>query len=241
MEARRNTGDAINGSPRRYGDPGRGDLLPILRRLGHAHQLVPGERLRRDTSADRHLYLIESGGIKLSLVMPNGAELIAGLFFEGDTLGLQGLNDAPDDDMATAFEPTRVRVLPLTMLKELGRHDARLQRQIFRLASQRIAQLQRRMLVVARSGAFERVAGFLVELENRRASIDDVMHLPLSLNDIGCYLCLSLETVSRSLSQLEREGVIRKRGRSVQVLDRERLVALAGEAGFFENSRHGNS
>ncbi len=241
MEAGSNTGQARNGRTPRYGDPGRAGLLPILKRLGRVRPLAPGERLRRDTGTGRNLYLVESGAIKLSLVTPNGTELIAGLFFEGDTLGLQGLGDAPDDDVATAFEPTRVRVLPLAMLKELGRHDPRLQRQIFRLASQRIAQLQRRMLILAKSDATERVAGFLVELGNRRAMPDGSLHLPLSLNDIGCYLCMSLETVSRSLSQFERKGVIRKHGRSVHVLDRQRLSALAGEAGFVVDSLHGNS
>lgn len=210
----------------------RTDLLLILRRLGRVQQLAPGERLAGDTNADHQLYLVESGGIKLSLVAANGVELIVGLFFEGDTLGPQGLDEAPDEDVATAFEPTRVRVLPLAMLKELGRHDPCLHRQIFRLASQRIAQLQRRMLLVAKSSASERVAGFLIELENRRMSLDGMLYLPLSLNDIGGYLCLSLETVCRSLRKLDEVGVIRRHGRSVQMLDRKRLVALAGEAGF---------
>ena len=214
----------------------RTDLLLILRRLGRVQQLAPGERLAGDTNADHQLYLVESGGIKLSLVTANGVEVIVGLLFEGDTLGPQGLDEAPDEDVATAFEPTRIRVLPLAMLKELGRHDPRLHRQIFRLASQRIAQLQRRMLVISKSAATERVAGFLVELGNRRAMPDGSLHLPLSLNDIGCYLCMSLETVSRLLSQLEREGVIRKRGRFVDVRDRKRLIALAGEAGFDADS-----
>ena len=234
MKARSNAGEATN--VQAGSDPRRNDLIPILRRLGRVQQLAPGEHLQRDTSADRHLYLVESGGIKLSLVAANGVELIVGLFFEGDTLGPQGLDEAPDEDVATAFEPTRIRVLPLAMLKELGRHDPRLHRQIFRLASQRIAQLQRRMLVISKSAATERVAGFLVELGNRRAMPDGSLHLPLSLNDIGCYLCMSLETVSRLLSQLEREGVIRKRGRFVDVLDRKRLIALAGEAGFDADS-----
>ena len=230
MKARSNAGEATN--VQAGSDPRRNDLIPILRRLGRVQQLAPGEHLQRDTSADRHLYLVESGGIKLSLVAANGVELIVGLFFEGDTLGPQGLDEAPDEDVATAFEPTRIRVLPLAMLKELGRHDPCLHRQIFRLASQRIAQLQRRMLLVAKSSASERVAGFLIELENRRMSLDGMLYLPLSLNDIGGYLCLSLETVCRSLRKLDEVGVIRRHGRSVQMLDRKRLVALAGEAGF---------
>lgn len=241
MQARGNIGGARNGRSDRYGDPGRADLLPILAHLGRVRQIAPGERLWSDTSADRNLYLIESGALKLSLVTPKGEELVVGLFFEGDVMGWQGLGDAPDVDVATALESTRVRVLPLAMLKELCRHDPLLHRQIMRLASQRIAQLEQRMLVAAKSSATERVAGFLIELANRRATADGWQYLPLSLEGIGCYLGLSLETVCRSLSQLERDGVILKRGRSVQVLERDRLISLAGEAGFVADHWCGNS
>jgi CRP-like cAMP-binding protein len=121
--------------------------------------------------------------------------------------------------------------MPLAVLKELCRDDPSLQRQLFRLASHRIAQLQQHMLVVARRSASERVAGFLVELVKRhRMAPDGSLRLPLSLYGIGCYLGLSLETVCRTLRQLERDGAIRKHSRSVQVLDDQLLVALAGES-----------
>jgi len=231
MRAESDTGEVANARP--DDNARRTDLIPILRRLGRVHQLATGERLQRDRSADRQLYLIESGAIKLSLVTPGGAELIVGLFFGGDTMGLRGFGDVPDSDVATAFERTRVHALPLTVLKQLCRENPPLHRQIFHLASQRIAQLQRRMLVVAKSGACERVAGFLVELLNRRPlTSDGTLYLPLSLNDIGNYLCLSLETVCRSLRMLERQGVIGKNGRYVKMLDRARLVVMAGESGF---------
>lgn len=241
MQARGNTDGARNVQPYWSGDPDRADLLPILERLGRVREIAFGERLWSDTSADRNLYLIESGALKLSLVTPKGEELVVGLFFEGDVMGWQGLADAPDADVAMALEPTRVRALPLTQIEELCRHDQLLHRQIMRLASQRIAQLQQRMLVVAKSSATERVAGFLLELANRRAAADGWQHLPMSLEGIGCYLGLSLETVSRSLSRLERDGVILKRGRSVQVLDRDRLIATAGEAGTIADYRRGHA
>ena len=206
------------------------DLLPILRRLGRARQMTRGERLLPESHGERDLFLIESGAIKLSLVTSNGEELVVGLFFEGDVLGLQQLGNAPDADVATVLEPTRVRVLPLAMLNELTGRDPLLQQQLLRLASQRIVQLQQHMLVLARRSASERVAGFLVELAARHHTAPDgALRLPLSLYGIGCYLGLSLETVCRSLRRLENEGHIRKRGRFVQVLDPDGLEALAGE------------
>lgn len=241
MQARGNTGEVRNLWPDRYGDPGRAELLPILVHLGRVREIAPGERLWSDTRADRHLYLIESGALKLSLVTPKGEELVVGLFFEGDVMGWQGLGDAPNADVAMALESTRVRALPLAMLEQLCRHDPLLHRQIMRQASQRIAQLEQRMLVASKSSATERVAGFLIELANRRATADGWQYLPLSLEGIGCYLGLSLETVCRSLSRLERDGVILKRGRSVQVLERDRLIALAGEAGTVADYRRGNA
>ena len=217
---------------RRDDEPDAVDLVPILENLGRMRQVVPGESLWPEDDAHRNLYLIEAGAIKLSQVTPNGQELVVGLFFEGEVIGLQGLSDTPDADLVTALEPTRVRVLPLAVLRELCLRNTLLHREIIRLASQRIAQLQQRMMIVGRSGAVERVAGFVIEMSSRRAKSDGWLRLPLSLNGIGDYLCMTLETVCRSLRRLEQEGLIHKRGRFVRVLDCHRLIAFAGEAGF---------
>lgn len=237
MEARCNTGDARNGR-RQYGDPDRAEQAPTLKTLGRVRQVARGESLRLDSGPNRNLYVIESGAIKVSQVTPNGGELVVSLFFEGEVIGLQGFGDAAGASLATALEPTRVRVVPLAVVEELCRRDPLLHREIIRRASQRIVQLQQRMMIVAKSGATERVAGFLIEMGSCHAASEDCLRLPLSLNGIGDYLCMSLETVCRSLRRLEREGAIRKRGRLVQVLDRHRLIALAGDAGLVADHRN---
>ncbi len=209
---------------------GCADLISRFRRYGQPHDLAPRQRLPWNHGADQELYVVEWGVIKLSLFTPERDELIMGLCFAGDIAGLQGFGDAPQFDAAATFEHTRVRGLPLAVVRQLCHDDRRLHRQLLWLASQRLVQLQHRMLVVARSRARERVAGFLLELENRRGPMGKtMMDVPLSRHDIGNYLCLSLETVSRSLGELEQEGIIYKRARSLRILDRERLVAMAGE------------
>jgi CRP/FNR family transcriptional regulator len=225
-----------NGMSREVPDRDEGDrgheLLPLLQRFGRVRQMANGERLARDIVAGRNLYLVESGALKLSLVSPAGEELIVGLFFDGDILSVQTLDsEAADRDVVTALERTRVRILPLAVINALLREEPQLQRQLFRLASERIAKLQQQMLVVARCNATERVAGFLIELAERRPMSDDgSLRLPLSLYGIGCYLGLSLETVCRALRHIQREGAIRKRGRLVRIVDQPLLVTLAGES-----------
>ena len=240
MEIGVNTAEARNRRPPEYRDAVRADLLPRLERLGRVRQIARGESLRLDSRANRNLHVIESGAIKLSQVTSNGGELVVGLFFDGEVIGLHGFVDASGASLATALEPTRVRVAPLAMIEELCCRDPVLHWEIIRRASQRIAQLQQRIMIVGKGDSTERVAGFLVEMCNCRMASDGSLRLPLSLNGIGDYLCMSLETVCRSLGRLQREGAIRKRGRLVQVLDRNRLIALAGKTGFVVDHRHAN-
>ncbi|MDH4276230.1 MAG: Crp/Fnr family transcriptional regulator, partial [Gammaproteobacteria bacterium] len=216
-------------APGEYLDTPDIDVVATLKRLGRIRKLAPRETLRAEHADDPNLYLIESGALKLSLITNAGDELIIGLFFEGDVLGLQHLYDTSSNDVATALEPTRVFVLPLNTLQRVRVQEDTLQQQLLRLASQRIAQLQQHILAVARHCAIERVASFVIELARRRTTKPgDVVWLPLSLHGIGCYLNLSLETVCRALRQLEHEGVIRKRGRAVQILDTAHLADIAG-------------
>jgi CRP/FNR family transcriptional regulator len=231
MVTKLDSGTATDARPDSYDRSTRSELQMMLEKLGRVREFAPRERLRPETGANQTLYLIESGAITLSHIAANGEELIVGLFFEGDMIGLEGPGESTGAYLAAAFEFARVRVVPLARLREICRRDPLLYGQILRLASRRIAQLRRHMLVVARNGALGRVAGFLSELADRRMEPDGSLRLPLSRNDIGAYLCLSLETVSRSLCRLERDGVIRKRGRFLKVLDGNRLTALAGHTG----------
>lgn len=210
---------------------GRPDLPLALTEHGRMRQLARGDSLMRGADAARSLYVVESGALKLSLLSPDGDELVVGLFFDGDVLGLQRLGDANDGDVATALEATRVREIPLATLRQLSRQSPSLQHQLFRLASQRIAQLQRHMLVLGKKRALERVAGFIIDLAVRRAGPDGSVRVPLSLYGIGSYLGLSFETVCRLLRQLEQAGAIRRKGRMLTILDRHMLTTLSEPSG----------
>ena len=232
MEMQNNTGLRKMGVATRGMNVPR-ELSTLLQRFGRPRQLERGERLEPDFHAGNDLFLVESGAIKLSLDTTDGDEIIVGLFFEGDVLGVQSLG-APDQmENATALEHTRLRALSLDVLKALSRENPFLQRQLFHLASRRIAELQQHLLAISRRGAVERVAAFLVELAERNRRLPDgSVRLPLSLYGIGCYLGMTLETVCRALTKLEQDGVIRKHGRTVRLLDYDTLLELTGGLPF---------
>jgi len=201
--------------------------LSTLAGQGQVLKLAAGECLPPDPEGRRALYLIETGAMKLSRVTPDGDELVVGLFFEGDVLGLQQLGDDRHGGDAMALERTQLRTLPLEQIRRLSHHNPAFQHQLFSLTSDHIARLQRHMLILKHKNARDRVAGFLLELAERRGAAGGNLTLPMSLEGIGCYLGLSLETVCRSLRQLDQEGVIRRHRRNCRILDPARLAAIA--------------
>jgi CRP-like cAMP-binding protein len=236
MVTRLNAGSTKDTSSQLYDGSVGPEFRMVVEQMGQVYEFAPRERVRPEIGNKHAFYLIESGVMTLSLVTANGHDLIAGLFFEGDTIGLEQHGESAGEYMTTAFEPVRVRVLPLTKLMAACRRDPLLFGEVLRLASRRLEQLRQHKLSVVRNDALGRVAGFLGELARRRSEPDGSLRLPLSRNDIGSYLCLSLETVSRSLGQLESDGVIRKHGRFVRVLDDGRLAALTDTAGAPEDA-----
>jgi CRP/FNR family transcriptional regulator len=194
-------------------------------------QVRAGRALYTDGDAFGALYLVHGGSFKTSACDTGGREQVTGFFMSGDVLGLDGIGSGQYHLTAVAMEDSVVRVAPFAAIERSARELPALQREIHRALSREIEREQRLMLVLGAMRAEERVAAFLVFLSlsyERRGFSPLDFHLRMTREEIGSYLGLTLETVSRLMTRLQDRGLIDVRQRRMQLIDLPGLRALAG-------------
>jgi CRP/FNR family transcriptional regulator, nitrogen fixation regulation protein len=151
-----------------------------------------------------YLYQVISGTIRTSRFLIDGRRQIGGFYLRGDIFGL----DAGDEHAysAEAVVDSRVAVIKRSAVIGLAARDAEIARQLWTLTWHELARAQDHMLLLVKS-AHERVAGFLLEMASRSPGRDEI-ELPMLRQDIADYLGLTIETVSRTLTNLETEAAI---------------------------------
>jgi CRP/FNR family transcriptional regulator len=183
----------------------------------------------------RSVFVAQSGGFKTVATNEAGDEQVIGFYFPGELIGLEGLRDGRFSTDAVALESAQVCEVPLPALERVATQRLEFQRQMMRALGEGMARHQDHLELLGRKQAQERLAMFLhglCERQQRLGRDPSRLHLPMSRSDIGSYLSLVIETVSRGLSKLQDEGVIAVKGRQLEVLDADRLVRLAhGEEG----------
>jgi CRP/FNR family transcriptional regulator, anaerobic regulatory protein len=150
-------------------------------------------------------YLIESGVVRLCRLMADGRRAILGFLFAGESLGLAVR--AFHGYTAEAVTDVELRRLPLSQIHAAAADSPELGQRYLAIMSDELAAAQDRLLLLGRMTAMERIASFLLEVARRTGARQRVA-LPMSRLDIADYLGLTLETVSRMLSKLKRDGVI---------------------------------
>lgn len=178
------------------------------------------------------LHAIRVGSCKTTVLGEEGREQVAGYHMIGDIVGMDGIATERHGGQAVALEDTEVCVLPFDRLEELARHVAPLQHNLHKVLSTEIARDQNVMLLLGSMRAEERVAVFLLNLSQRhreRGYSATEFVLRLTREDIGSYLGLKLETVSRLFSRFQQEGLLQVQGRAVKLLDVPALKHRAGQ------------
>lgn len=204
------------------------NLKTIMQIHGDMHKFERGKFLPMKFQKGNFICFIVSGAVKFSNQLSRGEEIIIDLFLNGDIIILKSINFPDRNNTAIAIETTYARVLPIHKFEEISQEHPSLQNQLLIAVSNHIDSLQRR-LVFLRYNATKRVTEFLIDLIKwKRISPNDSIYLPLSRYEIGCYLGLTAETVCRILCQLEINGIIRKKGRSIEVLDYDALLDSSG-------------
>ncbi|GAB4126149.1 MAG: fumarate/nitrate reduction transcriptional regulator Fnr [Sideroxydans sp.] len=211
------------------------DEMRQLDNLSHHKRLVAaGDYLYRSGDRFTSLHAIRSGSFKTRVLQDDGREQVTGFLMAGEIIGLDAISSDVHTCEALAMEDSEVCELPFARLEELGREIPSLQRHLHKVMSREIVRDQGIMLLLGSMRAEERLAAFLLNLSQRHAAhggSPSHLQLRMSRRDIGSYLGLKLETVSRAFSRLQEEGAIQVRARQVELLDLPRLRRLVGWPG----------
>ena len=169
-----------------------------------------------------YLYSVHCGFFKTNLFDGDGREQVTGFFMGGDLLGMGGLGCGRYLDSASALEDSEVYAIPYSLIEEVGQRIPSVQRRLHAALAHEIARSHSIMMMLGSLRANERLAAFLIDLSGRLvcrgySGIDLVLRM--TRNEIGSFLGLELETVSRTLSAFQRAGLIRIENKCVTLVD----------------------
>lgn len=194
-------------------------------------KLAAGERLYRAGETFSHLYYVKTGALKSVMLLPDGREQVTGFHLSGDTLGIDAIADNTHPSEAIALEDAWVCAIPFQSLMQMSRRAEQVQNYVQRLLSRELVRDQGVMMLLGRMQAGERVAAFLLGMAQRckaRGLSPHEFTLPMVREDIGNYLGLTLETVSRCLSRFRKAALIEVDNRKLRILDHAGLQQVIG-------------
>ncbi|MEH3024294.1 MAG: fumarate/nitrate reduction transcriptional regulator Fnr [Pseudomonas oryzihabitans] len=207
------------------------DLDALDQIVKRGRPLAKGDHLFRQGDAFGSVYAVRSGALRTSSLSDGGVEQITGFHLPSELVGLSGMDSERYPVSARALETTTVCEIPFARLDELSEQLPQLRRQLLRVMSREIRDDQQMMVLLSKKSADERIATFLVNLSARfhaRGFSAQQFRLSMSRSEIGNFLGLAVETVSRVFTRLQQSGVLAADGKEVRILDSSRLCALAG-------------
>jgi CRP/FNR family transcriptional regulator len=193
-----------------------------------------GQALFRSGEAFRSIYAVRTGFFKTCVSTADGRDQVTGFQMAGELLGLDGIGTDQHHCDAVALEDSQVCVIPYSQLEDLSREFTELQRQFHKIMSREIVRDHGVMLLLGSMRAEERLAAFLLNLAQRlkaRGFSSSALVLRMTRDEIGSYLGLKLETVSRAFSRFQDEGLLEVKQRSIRIVDEEALRRLVSRAG----------
>ena len=208
-----------------------GDLTRFGEIATAKRRVARGASLYHSGDNFESLYAVRSGAFKTVGVSRDGAEKITGFHLPGELLGLEAINGGRHGYNAVALEDSEVCIIPFAPLEQMALSLPALQHQLLRLVSGDISRDYGLMLLLGSMTAEQRLAAFLLSLARRHQRLGyagDRFLLRMTREEIGNYLGLTLETVSRLLSRFQREGLIAVHQRDVEILGKDRLMEMVG-------------
>ena len=207
------------------------DLVAVRRKIKRGDTLFTnGEKL---TS----LYAIRTGFFKTCLATEDGRDQVTGFQMAGEIIGLDGIvNDQHTCD-AVALEDAEVCVMPFDRIEEISREVTALQHHVHKIMSREIVREHGVMLLLGSMRAEERLAAFLLNLVQRlhaRGFSQSELVLRMTREEIGSYLGLKLETVSRTFSKFVEEEIVEVKQRHVRIFSTEGLQRLVNNQAHCE-------
>ncbi|MDP5291934.1 FNR family transcription factor [Oceanimonas sp. CHS3-5] len=190
-----------------------------------------GQELFKAGEELKSLYAIRAGTVKSYTITEQGDEQITAFHLAGDLVGFDAISTGSHPSFAQALETAMVCEIPYEVLDDLSGKLPRLRQQIMRLMSNEINGDQQMILLLSKKTAEERLAAFLYGLSSRfskRGFSPREFRLSMTRGDIGNYLGLTVETVSRLLGRFQKNDLIAVDGKYIRILDLPELAALAG-------------
>jgi len=176
-----------------------------------------------------NLYVVRSGSLKTVTSDHRGREQVTGVHFAGEPVGLHGISTGTHANSAIALADSSVCIIPYAALTSACSEAAAMQERLRRLLSAQLNRESSQLMALGSLAANERVVAFLLDVSERNGQRGDSpveFTLDLTRADLGSYLGLTLETVSRCLTALRKQGLIDVQHRMFRILDLEGLRAL---------------
>lgn len=201
-------------------------LDAIIRRGRPMHR---GDYLFRGGESFHSIYVVKTGSVKSCLCSENGGEHLIGFHLPGELIGLDAIEQGSYHCTAQVLETSAVCEIPFARLEAISAVVPTLQHQLFRLLSKEISNDAEMVAMLGSCNAEERLALFLLGVSQRlqrRGFSGSDFYLSLSRHEIGSYLGLAVETISRLFTRFHEEGLLHVERRHIQLLDPKRLQQL---------------
>ena len=209
---------------------GESDMNRLDDIIGRRRKIAKDTHLYRISDHFTNLYAIRLGHFKTFQVSPAGEQQVTGFQMAGELLGMDAISTEHHHCDAMALEDSEVCEIPFARLEELFGTIPSLLHHFHRMMSQEITREQNVMLLLGNMRAEQRFAAFLINLSSRYAArgySSTTFQLRMSREEIGNYLGLTIESISRLLSRLKKQGLLRVANREIELLDITRIRAMA--------------
>ncbi len=208
-----------------------GDVDKLEKLIKRNKPLHRRDTLFREGDAMQAIYVVRSGCFKTCNITENGTENVIGFHLPGELMGLDAIATDLHRCTAVALDTSSVCEMPFEKLQTLADQLPSLHHQLIRIMSQGLASESSMNQLLGSKDANGKIASFLLSLSDRMAhrgfSRTDY-NLEMSRNDIANFLGLAVETVSRTLTKFQDQGIITVHGRGIKILKMDTMSILAG-------------
>jgi CRP/FNR family transcriptional regulator len=208
---------------------GNSDAFKRVTQMAGRRKISRGHALYREGERSEFLYAVHSGSFKSTLTMSDGCQQVKGFHIAGEFLGLDGVADGRHASSAAALEDSEITMVPYAQIAEPTANMSGFQHAIIRLISREIVRGNCRMVMLGGLNASQRLAAFLLaqsqDLSARGFSAVE-FNLKMTRSDIGSFLDLTLETVSRTFAVLQQQRLLTVDLRHIVILDIDGLARI---------------
>ena len=211
------------------------DLNELEKIIKRVRPLQRGEYLFHAGDKFQHIYAVRSGALKAYKTTEDGNEQILGFYLPGELLGLDAIDNMEHVCTTVALETSSFCSIPFMRLEDLCHKIPGLQHQMYRLMSRELSTENESLLLLGKKSAEEKIATFLVNLSTRLHMLGysaTEFRLPMSRQEIGNYLGLTVETVSRIFSRLQKDKLILIDRKLIKIIDSEALHKMCAGRKF---------